>query len=90
MHFISLVVFCLYGTRGVQLTCLRQSSAANVAQGMSRVYAEKLLILNENQVSPMHRHDKKTKDFITCGGGAFMIEVSSASAEGGLDDQAPS
>ena len=38
-------------------------------------YAEKILIVQENQVTPMHFHYFKMEDIINRGGGYLMIEV---------------
>lgn len=40
-----------------------------------KVYAEKLLMLQEGQHSPMHFHWKKSEDIINRGGGVLLIHV---------------
>jgi len=48
-------------------------------------YAEKLLMLEEAQYSPMHFHWTKMEDIINRGGGNVLIRVYNATAEGGFD-----
>jgi D-lyxose ketol-isomerase len=56
-----------YEDLGLFLFTVRNGSDANVSAGMGMLYAEKMLISNENQISPMHRHIKKTEDIIHFG-----------------------
>lgn len=74
---------------GLFLFTLRNGNAANVARGMGPLYAEKLLISEENQISPMHHHIKKTEDIINRGGGTLVLELWTRSDDGGFDETAP-
>lgn len=38
-------------------------------------YAEKLMVVEEKQVTPMHFHWNKMEDIINCGGGNLMIKL---------------
>ena len=38
-------------------------------------YAEKIMVVGENQVTPIHRHEVKTEDIINRGGGNLIIEL---------------
>ena len=38
-------------------------------------YAEKIMVVEENQVTPMHFHWKKMEDIINRGGGNLMVQV---------------
>ena len=49
-------------------------------------YAEKLLIVQEGQVTPMHFHWSKMEDIINRGGGNLMVQVYNATADEGLAD----
>lgn len=49
-------------------------------------YAEKLLISDENQYSPMHFHHNKMEDIINRGGGNLIVEVYNATDDDGLAD----
>lgn len=50
----------------------------------SKPYAEKLLIVDEEQVTPFHFHWQKMEDIINRGGGNLMVQVYNSTAEGGL------
>ena len=49
-------------------------------------YAEKLLISDEDQYSPMHFHHNKMEDIINRGGGNLIVEVYNATDDDGLAD----
>ena len=53
---------------GLFLFTLRNGSLADLTAGRGMVYAEKLLISQENQISPMHTHVIKTEDIINRSG----------------------
>lgn len=48
-------------------------------------YAEKLLICDVEQKTPLHFHWKKTEDIINRGGGDLVVQLYNATADGGLD-----
>jgi len=47
-------------------------------------YAEKCLIVKENQITPMHYHYHKMEDIINRGGGDLMIQVYNCDKNSGL------
>lgn len=49
-------------------------------------YAEKVLIVRENQHTPMHHHVLKSEDIICRGGGNLLIKVYNRASDGGLAD----
>ncbi len=49
-------------------------------------YAEKLLIVNEGQVTPYHFHWSKMEDIINRGGGNLMVKVYNSTADEKLAD----
>ena len=51
-----------------------------------KTYAEKLLISEEDQYSPMHFHFSKTEDIINRGGGNLVIELYNSDENEGLSD----
>ena len=51
-----------------------------------KTYAEKLLFLRDDMISPMHFHWVKTEDIINRGGGTLLIQVYNDDGEGGLAD----
>ena len=77
-----------FAKTGLFLFTVRNGSDANVARGMGMLYAEKIMISRQDQLSPMHRHDKKTEDIINRGGGKLVLELFKRSADGGIDDKA--
>ncbi len=66
---------------GLFLFTLRNGSLADLERGRGMVYAEKLLISRQDQVSPMHTHVIKSEDIINRGGATLVIELF------GSDDQ---
>jgi D-lyxose ketol-isomerase len=50
----------------------------------AKPYAEKLLIVRENQVTPMHFHWKKREDIINRGGGELVMELHNSTPAEGL------
>ena len=47
-------------------------------------YAEKVIIVRKNQVTPAHYHKKKTEDVINRGGGKLCVKLWMADAKGGM------
>lgn len=71
---------------GLFLFTVRNGSAANVKSGMGVLYAEKIMISKENQISPMHRHNLKTEDIINRGGGRLIVQLYNSTEDEGLAD----
>src|SRR4051812_29668197 len=67
--------------RGLVIFCLR-----NGVQGVAdeKPYAEKLLVVRENQETPFHLHRIKMEDIIVRGGGNLILELHNSS-DGKLD-----
>jgi len=70
---------------GLFLFTLRNGSMVNVAAGRGVLYAEKIMISRQNQISPMHRHNDKTEDIINRGGATLAIELFAAKPDGSID-----
>ena len=51
-----------------------------------KTYAEKLLFLRDNMISPMHFHWIKSEDIINRGGGTLLIRIYNDDGDGGLAD----
>jgi D-lyxose ketol-isomerase len=51
-----------------------------------KTYAEKVLIVRQNQHTPMHHHVRKAEDIICRGGGNLQIRVFNRADDGGLSD----
>ena len=52
----------------------------------SKPYAEKIMVVEENQVTPMHFHWSKSEDIINRGGGDLVIQLFQATADDRLDE----
>ncbi|MFK5979325.1 MAG: D-lyxose/D-mannose family sugar isomerase [Rhizobiaceae bacterium] len=70
---------------GLFLFTMRNGSNANIAKGKGVLFAEKIMISRENQMSPMHRHNVKTEDIINRGGATLVIELFAALPDGSID-----
>lgn len=64
---------------GLVLFAIRNGNYTNVRYTKS--YAEKLLIVKEEQITPMHFHMLKMEDIINRGGGNLMIQVYNATPD---------
>ncbi|MBM9596218.1 D-lyxose/D-mannose family sugar isomerase [Roseitranquillus sediminis] len=73
---------------GLILFTTRNGSLADLSSGRGMLYAEKIMISRERQMTPMHRHDLKAEDIINRGGGDLVIELFASDAQGGIDRQA--
>jgi len=51
-----------------------------------KIYAEKMLIVKENQVTPFHFHFSKTEDIINRSGGDLLVKLYNSEKEGGFAD----
>ena len=51
-----------------------------------KTYAEKLLFLRDDMISPMHFHWVKSEDIINRGGGTLLLQVYNDDGNGGLAD----
>lgn len=59
-----------FAQTGLTLFTIRNQSQHN-----NKPYAEKIMLVNENQVTPMHYHWKKMEDIINRGGGNLMVKL---------------
>ncbi|MAY60816.1 MAG: D-lyxose/D-mannose family sugar isomerase [Rhizobiales bacterium] len=74
---------------GLFLFTVRNGSVDDLKAGKGMLYAEKIMISRENQISPMHTHALKAEDIINRGGGQLVLELFSSTAEGSIDREAP-
>lgn len=68
---------------GLLLFTVRNGSLAEE----SKAYAEKAMIVNVNQITPMHYHWTKTEDIINRGGGTLRIKLFAANEKDELSDE---
>ncbi|MCF6175896.1 MAG: D-lyxose/D-mannose family sugar isomerase [Victivallaceae bacterium] len=48
----------------------------------TKPYAEKIMVVRENQLTPMHFHSSKMEDIINRGGGNLVIEIQGSTPQG--------
>ena len=72
-----------FDKRGLVVFCLRNGLQSVASE---KPYAEKLLVVRENQETPHHTHRVKMEDIIVRGGGNLILELHNMSAAGGLAD----
>lgn len=75
-----------YEKCGLFLFTLRNGTLENLNQGQGKVYAEKIMVVDVDQVTPMHFHWNKVEDIINRGGGKLVIQLYNATEDGGLAD----
>jgi len=77
-----------FNKMGLFLFTARNGNQADLAKGKGMLYAEKIMISRQDQLSPMHRHNIKAEDIINRGGGTLVIELFMPNAEGTIDEKA--
>ena len=75
-----------YRRYGLFLFTLRNGNLQNLATLRGKLYAEKILIVDVDQVTPFHFHWSKTEDIINRGGGQLMIQLYNATRDEQLAD----
>ncbi len=71
-----------YQEFGLFLFTIRNGTPENLKTGQGKIYAEKLLIVDVDQITPMHYHWHKMEDIINRGGGKLMIQLYNAAENG--------
>lgn len=74
---------------GLFLFTLRNGDVGDLNKGRGMLYAEKLLVSRDKQLSPMHRHIVKAEDIINRGGGDLVMEIYASNPQGGIDRDTP-
>ena len=75
-----------YDQVGLFLFTIRNGNPENLRTMQGKIYAEKLLIVSVDQVTPMHFHWHKCEDIINRGGGRLVIQLYNSTPDDGLDD----
>ncbi len=75
-----------YRNLGLFLFTLRNGTPENLRSKHGKIYAEKIMIVDPDQVTPMHFHWAKTEDIINRGGGKLIVSLYNATEDGKLDD----
>ena len=60
---------------GLFLFTIRNGKFADLKRKDGKIYAEKIMIVRENQLTPTHFHYQKMEDIINRGGGNLVIRV---------------
>jgi D-lyxose ketol-isomerase len=74
-----------YRNVGLCVVTLRNGNPANLTTHRGKTYAEKILIVDPGQVTPMHFHRVKMEDIINRGGGNLVLQLYNSSPDQGLD-----
>lgn len=69
---------------GLLLFTIRNGNLKN--SSYKKPYAEKIMIVQEGQITPYHFHRYKVEDIINRGGGNLMIRLYNSTADGGFAD----
>lgn len=69
---------------GLLLFTIRNGTLANLKKQRGKCYAEKIMVVRAEQVTPTHFHFRKTEDIINRGGGDLIVRVWNASPSQGL------
>ena len=69
---------------GLLLFTIRNGDLQNLETMKGKIYCEKLLIVNEGQITPFHFHWMKTEDIINRGGGKLAMQLYNVSKDEGL------
>ena len=73
---------------GLILFTTRNGLASELKSGRGMLYAEKMMISDDKQLAPMHRHNIKTEDIINRGGGDLVLELFPAHEDGSINRDA--
>ena len=76
-----------YQKTGLFIFTIRNGTMNELRKGQGKVYAEKLLIVDVGQITPMHFHWSKNEDIINRGGGKLVIQLYNSTKDEGLDTQ---
>jgi D-lyxose ketol-isomerase len=74
-----------YQKIGLFMFIIRNGTVSELRAVHGKVYAEKLLIVDVGQVTPMHFHWNKTEDIINRGGGKLVIQLYNSTKDEALD-----
>ena len=72
-----------FATKGLLLFTIRNG---RLTPDNDKPYAEKIMIVNEGQICPMHFHWTKVEDIICRGGGNLVLELYGSDEEGNFSD----
>jgi D-lyxose ketol-isomerase len=73
-----------YARTGLCIFTLRNGMPADLRAGRGKVYAEKIMVVGVDQVTPLHFHWIKTEDIINRGGGTLVVRLYTSTEDEGL------
>jgi len=76
-----------FNATGLFLFTIRNGNIQGGQKLKGKLYAEKIMVVEDSQVTPMHFHWKKMEDIINRGGGDLQIQLYNATAEEQLDEK---
>jgi D-lyxose ketol-isomerase len=72
--------------RGLVLFTIRNGPCEELKTHQGKVYAEKIMVVQEGQVTPTHFHHRKMEDIINRGGGDLTVQLWNSTADNALAD----
>ncbi len=75
-----------YENCGLFMFTVRNGDPENLKTGQGKIYAEKIMIVDVDQVTPLHFHWRKMEDIINRGGGKLVIQLYNSTKDEGLAD----
>jgi D-lyxose ketol-isomerase len=76
-----------FAHNGLFLFTLRNGHPDNWKTLHGKLYAEKIMVVEEGQLTPLHFHWSKMEDIINRGGGQLVIELYNSTSAEGLDER---
>ena len=71
---------------GLVLFTIRNGALENLKTGTGKVYCEKILVIERDQICPDHHHWAKVEDIINRGGGTLAVQLHNADEDGSFAD----
>ncbi len=72
--------------RGLFLFTIRNGRPENWEDRTGKLYAEKVMIVEVGQQTPLHFHWKKMEDIINRGGGTLVVRLYNSTSDEGVDE----
>jgi D-lyxose ketol-isomerase len=73
-----------FAKTGLFLFTIRNGSPKNLASGSGKLYAEKIMVVEDGQLTPLHFHWSKMEDIINRSGGKLKLRLYPAAADESL------
>lgn len=71
--------------RGLFLFTLRNGQEEDLRRGSGMCYAEKIMVVRQDQITPLHRHVVKGEDIINRGGATLAVKLFASDEDGNAD-----